>query len=139
MVDRLRPHNVRSPGTACAWAPATEGCISELIEYTDVAALTGTVLIGTVPAGAQFTGCEVNVITAFNAGAADALIVGTTADTNYLIEDGHPTMAQSVTSETNVLDWKPTSNTLVYATYTHTGAAPTTGKALVTVTFEQPL
>jgi len=139
MVDRLRPHNVRSPGSACAWAPATLGVITELIEYTDVAALTGTVEIGTVPAGARLTGCEVWVITAFNGGADNALIVGTAADTNYLIEDGHPTVANGETTETNVLDWCPTSATKVYATFTHTSTAPTTGKAQVSVFFEQPL
>ena len=139
MVDRLRPHSVRSPGSACAWAPASEGCIAELIEYSDVAALTGTVLIGTVPAGAQLTSCDVWVVTAFNGGAADALVVGYVGDLNYLIEDGHPTVANAETRETNILDWKPTSDTPIYATYTHTGAAPTTGKALVVVKFEQPL
>jgi len=139
MVDRLRPHSIRNPGGPDAWCPETLGEISELIEYTDVSALSGTVAVGTVPAGARVTGCEVWVITVFNAGANDALTVGITGDTNYLIENGHPTTVNSETAITNVLDWTPTSDTIVYAYYTHTSTAPTTGKALVKVRFNQPL
>ena len=139
MVDRIRPKSVRSPGSPCAWSQEQLGEIAELIEYTDVSGGTATVTIGTIPAGARVTGCEVWLITAFNAGANDALIVGTSADTNYLIEDGHPTTVNSETAIVNVLDWTPTSSTTIYATYTHTSTAPTTGKALVKVRFEQPL
>lgn len=138
MVDKLRPKSVRSPGNPCAWAQEKVGSISELIEYTDVVDLTGTVLIGTIPAGARYLMCDVKVITAFNAGADDALIVGIASDTDYLLTDGHPTVANSV-KEGELLDWTPTSNQLIYATYTHTGTAPTTGKAIVTVRFKQPL
>jgi len=139
MVDKLRPKSVRAPGSPAAWAPENEASISELIEYSDVSSLTGTVAIGTIPAGARFLGCTVWVITAFNAGANDALIVGIPTDTNYFIEDGNPTAANSETTEVNVLDYEPTADVVVSAIYTHTGAAPTTGKALVTVRFKQPL
>jgi len=139
MVDKLRPKSVRSPGDPCAWSQEQVGSISELIEYTDVSGLTGTVAIGTIPAGATFLGCKVWTVTAFNAGANDALIVGIPTDTNYFIEDGNPTVANSETNEVNVLDYTPTSDVIVSAIYTHTSTAPTTGKALVTVTFKQPL
>ena len=139
MVARLRPHNMRSPGSPCAWAPG-DGKLSELIEYTDVIGGTGTVVIGTIPAGATFIGCKVWVVTAFNAGAVDdALIVGIPTDTDYFIEDGHPTNANSETVETNVLDYTPTSDVIVSAIYTHTGTVPTTGKARVTVYYERLL
>jgi len=139
MVDRLRPHSVRSPGGPDAWCPETLGEISELIEYTDVIGGTGTVAIGTVPAGARVTGCEVWVVTAFNGGANNALIVGIPTDTNYLIEDGNPTVANGETAITNVLDWTPTADTVVSAIFTHTSTVPTAGKALVKVRFNQPL
>ena len=138
MVNRLRPKSIRHPGEPCAWAQEQVGSISELIEYTDVVDLTGTVLIGTIPAGARYFDCSVKVITAFDAEADDALIVGIASDTNYLLTNGHPTVADSET-EGELLDWTPTADQLIYATYTHTGAAPTTGKAIVTVRFKQPL
>lgn len=137
-TNRLSPGSIRNPGVSAVWWPDNMGDISELIEYSDVESLTGTVLIGTIPAGARYLGCDVKVITAFNAGAADDLIVGIVGDLNYLLTNGHPTTADSIT-EGELLDWTPTADTLVYATFTHTGAAPTTGKAVVTVKFEQPL
>ena len=141
MVDKLRPKSVRSPGSPCAWAPANEASVSELIEYSDVSNLTGTVAIGTIPAGARFIGLRTWTVTAFNAGADDALIVGIPTDTDYFLESGDcdPTVANAEVHETNVLDYTTTSDVIVSATYTHTGAAPTTGKVLVTVTFQQPL
>ena len=139
MVDKLRPKSVRSPGDPCAWAQEQVGSISETIEYSDVSNLTGTVAIGTIPAGATFLGCKVWVVTAFNAGTTDALIVGIPTDTNYFIEDGQPTSANTEVNEVNVLDYEPTADVVVSAIYTHTSTAPTTGKAVVTVSFTQPL
>ena len=138
MVDRMRPKSVRSPGNPAAWVQESVGSISDLIEYGDVASLTGTVLIGTIPAGARYLDCSVKIITAFNAGANDALVVGTSGDTDYLLTDGHPTVADSETAG-ELLDWTPTTAQLIYATYTHTSTAPSTGKAIVTVRFKQPL
>ena len=138
MVDKLRPKSIRSPGSPCAWAPG-DGKLSELIEYTDVIGGTGTVVVGTIPAGCTFIGCTVWVVTAFDAGADNALIVGIPTDTDYFIEDGHPTNANSETVETNVLDYTPTSDVIVSAIFTHTSTVPTEGKARVTVYYERPL
>lgn len=136
--NTLRPHNIAEPGEPCANAPG-DGMISELIEYTDVIGGTGTVAIGTIPAGATFLKCRVWIVTAFDGGANNALIVGIPTDTNYFIEDGNPTEANSETNEVNVLDYTPTSEVIVSAIFTHTGAAPTAGKAVVTIWFERPL
>ena len=137
-LDQVRPKNVRAPGTPAAYVPG-DGKLSELIEYTDVIGGTGTVVIGTIPAGATFLGCRVWVIDAFDAGSADALIVGIPTDTNYFIEDGNPTVVNSETNEVNVLDYTPTSDVIVSAIYTHSDAVPTAGKAQVTVYYERPL
>jgi len=134
----LKPYNIADPGTPCAWAPG-DGKLSELIEYTDVIGGTGTVAIGTIPADCTFLGCRVWVVTAFNAGSADALIVGIPTDTNYFIEDGHPTNADSETVETTIIDYTPTSDVIVSAIYTHSDAVPTTGKARVTVYYKRAL
>ena len=138
MVDRLRPKSVRSPGDPCAWSQEQVGSISDLIEYTDVASGAATVLIGTLPAGARYLDSSVQVITAFNAGSGDALTVGIASDYDYIVTDGHPTVADSET-DGELLDWTPTSDQLIYARYTHSSTAPTTGKAIVTVRFKQPL
>ena len=140
MVDKLRPKSVRSPGSPCAWAPG-DGKLSELIEYTDVIGGTGTVVVGTIPAGCTFIGLRTWTVTAFNAGADDALIVGIPTDTDYFLESGDcdPTVANAEVHETNVLDYTTTSDVIVSATYTHTGAAPTTGKIQVYLDYERVL
>jgi len=138
MVATLRPHNIADPGEPCPWAPG-DGKLSALIEYTDVIGGTGTVVVGTIPAGATFLGCRVWVITAFDAGANNALIVGIPTDTNYFIEDGKPLVANSESNEVNVLDYTPTSDVIVSAIFTHTSTVPTAGKALVTVYYKRPL
>ena len=138
MVARLRRHNMREAGVPCDYAPG-DGILSELIEYTDVIGGTGTVVVGTIPAGATFLGCRVWVIEAFDAGADNALIVGIPGDTDYFIEDGHPEMVNSETTETNVLDYTPTSDVIVSAIFTHTSTVPTEGIARVTVYYERPL
>jgi len=138
MVDILRPHNIASPGDPCPWAPG-DGKLSELIEYTDVVGGTGTVAIGTIPAGARFLRCRLWKVTAFDGGANNALVVGIPTDTDYFIEDGRPTVANEEINETNVLDYTPTADVVVSAIFTHTSTVPTTGKALVTVYYERPL
>ena len=134
----LRPHNIADPGEPCAWAPG-DGKLSATIEYTDVIGGTGTVAVGTIPAGARFLKCRVWVVTAFDAGADNALIVGIPTDTNYFIEDGNPTVANGETNELNVLDYTPTSDVVVSAIYTHTSTVPSAGKAVVTLWYERPL
>lgn len=134
----LRPHNIADPGEPCAWAPG-DGMISELIEYTDVIGGTGTVVIGTIPAGARWLKCRVWIVTAFDGGANNALIVGIPTDTNYFIEDGNPTVANSETNEVNVLDYEPSAEVIVSAIFTHTSTVPTAGKALVSVWYERAL
>ena len=140
MVAVLRPHNIADPGTPCPWAPG-DGKIAELIEYTDVIGGTGTVVVGTIPAGATFLGLRAWVVTAFDAGSADALIVGIPTDTDYFLESGDcdPTAANSEVNETNVLDYTPTSDVIVSATYTHSDGAPTAGKIQITLNYERPL
>lgn len=139
MVKRLRPHSVRNVGGPCAWAQEQVGSISELIEYSDVIDNAASVLIGTIPAGARYLMADIKVITVFNSGGVDdAIVVGIASDTNLLIEDGHPDVVDSIT-DGELLDWTPASDQLIYATHSSSGTAPTTGKAIVTVRFKQPL
>ena len=138
-TKRVSPGSVRAPGTSSAWWPDGQGVIREVIEYSDVVDNAATVTIGTIPAGASYEMATATTITAFNAGGADdAVVVGISGDTNYLIEDCHPLVADSQT-EGELKDWTPTSDTIIYATYSSTGTAPTAGKIVVEVTFKKPL
>jgi len=134
----LRPINLRDPGEPALWLPATQSVIVAMIEYDDVVDGAATVEIGKIPAGGRYLDAIVKVITAFNAGSADALTIGISTDYDYLLTDGHPTIADSQ-SEGELLDWESTTEQTIYARYTHSGAAPTTGKAICIVTFAEPL
>jgi len=138
-TNRVSPGSVRSPGLSAPWWPAGQDVIRTLVEYTDVENNAATVTIGTIPAGASYLMATATTITAFNAGGADdTVVVGIPGDTNYLIEDAHPLVADSET-EGELKDWTPISDTLIYATYASSGTAPTTGKIIVEVTFKRPL
>lgn len=94
--------------------------------------------IGALEAGAEPYHCQVTVIDAFNAGTTNVLVVGTVAD-----DDGFATAAGTVPGTpgfkgnlTGALTGQPlAANTVVYAKYTQTGTAATTGSAIVTLYF----
>jgi len=134
----LRPINLRNPGEPALWLPATQSVIFAVIEYDDVVDGAATVEIGKIPAGGRFLDATVKVITAFNAGSGDALTIGISTDYDYLLDDGHPTTADSQ-SDGLLLDWAPTTEQTIYARYTHSSTAPSTGKAICIVTFAEPL
>jgi len=138
-TNRVSPGSVRAPGAAAPWWPENQCVIRELIEYSDVVDNAATVTIGTIPAGASYVMARATTITAFDAGGADdTVVVGISGDTNYLIEDCHPLVADSQT-EGELKDWTPTTDQIVYATYASTGTAPTAGKIVVEVTYKRPL
>ena len=137
MSNRLRPRDIRDGGKNDTYAPATQGVLSAEVLYSEAVDGALVVAIGTLPAGARFVSAKVNVLTAFNAGTTNTLIVGIASDYDYLLTDGHPDVADSETSG-NLLDYEPTVDTIVYARYAYTGTAPTAGKAVAYVTFEHP-
>lgn len=137
MSTRMRPRNIRDSSLRAPYAPAIKGVISATVEYSDAVSGTLTELLGSLPSGSRFIRAWVNVITAFDAGTTNVLTIGTAADTDYLLTDGHPDVADSE-SEGELLDYSPTSDVNIYATYTYTGTAPTAGEAICYVEFEQP-
>jgi len=137
MSNRLRTRDIRDGGKNDTYAPATQGVLSAEVLYSEAVDGALVVAIGTLPAGARFVSAKVNVLTAFNAGTTNTLTVGIASDYDYLLTDGHPDVADSETSG-NLLDYEPTSDTIVYARYAYTGTAPTAGKAVAYVTFEHP-
>jgi hypothetical protein len=95
------------------------------------------ITIGTVPAGALIDGGAVTVTTAFNAGTANTLDIGTTGDA-----DGFATLLALGTVGRIAMDELATSNdlycatdTVITCTLTVSGTAATTGQAIVTVFF----
>jgi len=99
---------------------------------------TNGVPIGGLEAGCVPLHCHVTIETAFNAATTNVLVVGTTAD-----DDGFATSANLVAgtpgfkgNQTGALTGIPlASNTVVYAKYTQSGTAATTGKATIVMTF----
>ena len=138
-TKRLSPGSVRAPGYSADWWPENQCVIRELIEYSDVTDNAATVTIGTIPAGASYVMATATTITAFNSGGSDdAVVVGISGDTDYLIEDCHPMVADSQT-EGELKDWTPTSDTIIYATHSSSGTAPTAGKIVVEIAYKRPL
>lgn len=97
-----------------------------------------TVLLGTVPAGAVLVELIADIETVFNAGTTNVLVVGTAADDDAYaavgdINEASATM-QRVAQNRAVL----TEDTKVYAKFTQTGTAATTGKGHISLVYESP-
>jgi hypothetical protein len=103
------------------------------IKFDTANAATG-IELGTLPAGSFVDGVTVHVITAFNAGTTNVLVVGTAAD-----DDGFATsagIAAGTAGKKNSLDGAQsgdslTADTPVVAKFTQTGTAATTGEASI--------
>lgn len=97
-----------------------------------------TVLLGKIPDGAQIVEVIADIETVFNAGTTNVLVVGTATDDDAYadaaaINEASATL-QRVGGKRAVID----GETNVYAKYTQTGTAATTGKAHITVVYESP-
>ena len=97
-----------------------------------------TVEIGTIPAGAIVIGTLVDVETVFNAATTNVLVVGTASDDDHYVAAGD--VDETTAAGTWVTDKSETvsADTAVYAKYTQTGTAATTGKARVTILYAVP-
>jgi hypothetical protein len=93
------------------------------------------VTVGALPAGAVVDRASTLVITAFNAGTANTMNIGTVATpTAYASATALGTVAQVVGTLTAAQAYR-TTDTVVVATLTASGTAPTAGQAIVTVFF----
>jgi len=96
--------------------------------------------IGAVPAGAKIEQIKVFVDEAFNAGTTNVLVAGTTAAGTNLVSAadvtegtiGVYTPADAANQGRGLVF---AADTTLYVSYTQTGTAATTGKAVVTVSF----
>lgn len=108
--------------------------------YADAPGVTATngVPIGALEAGCIALGCDVTIETVFNAATTNVLVVGTVAD-----DDGFATTATTLPAATgfkqNLAGAQSgiplAANTIVYAKYSQTGTAATTGKAHIVLKF----
>ena len=98
-----------------------------------------TVLVGTLQAGALVLRTSVAITEAFNAGTSNDLIVGTAADDDALVATAGVSEAAvglaRVAPATLGGFVAAGADTDVYAKYTQTGAAATTGRAVIVVEY----
>lgn len=97
-----------------------------------------TVELGTIPSGAVVIGTIVDVVTVFNAATTNVLVVGTATDDDHYVAAAD--VDETTAAGTLVMDKSETlsADTAVYAKYTQTGTAATTGQARVTVLYAVP-
>lgn len=96
-----------------------------------------TVLVGTLPAGAQILSCIVRVTAVFNAATTNVLTVGTSAGSNADIVGAADVTEGSL--GTVIVDTGAglafSADTPIYVKYTQSGTAATTGAAVITITY----
>lgn len=114
--------------------------LRKTVNYNDTGIAAGTVIMGTLPAGAIITGTDVNVQVVFNAATTNVLTAGgngTTADDVFAAAD----VAEGAVALTQNI--KPTGSSLgvlaadrdICVKYTQTGTAATTGQAQIIVKY----
>jgi hypothetical protein len=109
--------------------------IRKRVRYND-AGISGGVLAGTVPAGAQLLGIHARITTAFNAATTNNLLVGTTAGGNDIMVTGESLAgATGFKSGTTGQAVTFAADTDLYVAYTQTGTAATAGDGYVIITF----
>lgn len=104
------------------------------INFDTVGAATGVVL-GTLPAGCVYIGCDVIVSEAFNAASTNVLVVGTDAEFDNFIAAGTVNEAATGLTASALGAAEVTADTVVKAKYTQTGTAATAGKAIVVLKY----
>lgn len=99
-----------------------------------------TIQVGTLPAGAIITSVTVRVDTAFNAATTNVLIVGTSSGSNAdIVADGD--VDETATGTTQVMrgvGLSISADTIIYAKYTQSGTAATTGSATIVINYVVP-
>lgn len=96
---------------------------------------------GALPAGAFITAVKVEVVTLFNAATTNVLTIGTTTTANEIVNAADINEAATgVTDVTRGLGRSLTTGTSdipLYAKYTQSGTAATTGQAVIVISFVQ--
>jgi len=96
-----------------------------------------TVPVGIIPAGAFITDVKVKIVTAFNAATTNVLTVGSNASSNNNIVAAAD-VDETATGTTSVsTGWGLAfaADTTIYARYTQSGTAATTGQATIVISY----
>lgn len=115
--------------------------ISKTLNFNDSGISTGVSFAASLPAGAIILDVHVEILTAFNAGATNQIFVGTNATTYTNICNGSADVNAAVVQDNVVTrGWGSRLanggvDVTPFAMYTQTGAAATTGKAVVTIAY----
>lgn len=111
--------------------------IRKRVNYND-AGISSGVIVGTLPAGAMLVSAAAVITTAFNAATTNVLQLGTTATGGEILASAvvlaGATGFKSATSGT-AFATIPAADTDVYASFTQTGTAATTGVGYLMVGF----
>lgn len=95
-----------------------------------------TVKVGTLPTGAQVLESVVRVTAAFNAVTTNVLTVGSAGSNNNFVSASD---VDETTIGTTIVvaaaDLAFSADTPIYARYTQSGTAATTGSAVITITY----
>lgn len=110
------------------------------VNFNDATIATG-IQFGTLPIGSSIVDVQVEIVTVFNAVTTNVLTVGTTlANANELVNASDVNeLATGVTKVARGLGQSltATADTGLWAKYTQTGTAATTGQAIVTIQYIQ--
>lgn len=114
--------------------------LKKTVNYNDASISTGVAFDNSLPAGAFITDAKVEIVTAFNAGTTNVLTVGTNSTSyNDIVAAGDVNEAATGVTEVG-RGWGQSialsADKVVYAKYTQTGGAATTGKAVIVITYE---
>lgn len=93
---------------------------------------------GALPQNSFILNTDVEIVTAFNAGTTNVLTIGTSTTANEIVASGDVTAGSTgVTSVSRGRGRSLTSSgdTTLYAKFTQTGAAATTGQAIVVIEY----
>jgi hypothetical protein len=117
--------------------------LRKTVNYNDAGIATdGTVLVGTMPPNSFVIATNVHVQTVFNAATTNVLLVGTAATNNALVASADVNEAAVATTRvapaTQPGLLAPTVDIDLFAVYTQTGTAATTGKAVIVVEYVPP-
>ncbi len=112
--------------------------IAKAVAYnTTGISAAGTFLVGVIPAGSMITAHTTVITEVFNAATTNVLTLGTAADDDMFVAAADITEGTlgRYTAMTGVGPFVVTADTPVYARYTQTGTAATTGAAYVSLNF----
>lgn len=105
------------------------------VAYDDPGRTGGTIEVGVLPSGSVVVDTVYKVVTAYNSGTSNTLIVGTsTDDDEFLTAIDAKQTAGTAARATTGLGYESTGE-VVYAKVTDVGAAPTAGEVDVVITY----